>query len=65
MEGLYQDLRYAVRSMLQAPAFTLATVLTLMLGIIPFASPLNWVGTSCVIGSSPAERAWCRTASSG
>jgi len=33
MEGLFQDLRYAVRSMLQAPAFTLATVLTLMLGI--------------------------------
>jgi len=31
----------------------------------PFASRLNWVGTSCAIGSSPGERAWCHTASSG
>jgi NADPH2:quinone reductase len=34
-------------------------------GVIPFASPLNWVSSSSAIGSSPPERAWCHTASSG
>ena len=34
-------------------------------GVIPFASPMNWAGTSSAIGSSPGERAWCRTASNG
>jgi NADPH2:quinone reductase len=34
-------------------------------GVIPFASPLNWGGSSSAIGSSPDERAWWRTASSG
>ena len=33
MEGLFQDLRYAIRSMFKAPAFTLAAVVTLVLGV--------------------------------
>ena len=34
-------------------------------GVIPFAGPLNWGASSYAIGSSPGERAWCPTASSG